>query len=685
MELLLLKYGYLLLFAGVIVEGEAVLIAGSFLASRGYFNIGTVALVALAANTLSAQFYYTAARVRGRRWFEGRFASDSPYRRIIDWVNNRDNWILLISRFVFGFRIVIPAACGAFGMPLARFTIINVIAGLLWVIPTSLAGYYFGEKVTGILRGARQYTLTAGLVGGLVVIALFFAWRHIRRFRSIFENLEWSDLHNALPFVMGLMGALNIVAALMPSSEILLRGVRGWLPLEVSQGSRTLMLFTGVALLQVTQNLARRKQLAWWVAIIALSFSLLLHLTSGFDVQNSLVALILLLYLIYFRRRFYTRSDPASLRKGLMVTPLLLLMVFFYGLTGFAATSTQFQWSANATPLTEAVRGGILIVKPDVVPMTRYARLFLNSLQFAGWMARLYILILVLRPFISKDRLEAPRADIDRIFRHHGNDSVSAFAIQDDKHHLLVAERQGLVAFATRGSVAIACGDPLVPDDLFARAVQDYIDHCGRHGWTPSVYFASDERLPVYQSLKWQWAGVSEEAIVNLSTFVPPVNIGSLGLVHRYDGRRGTNPLIDEQLEEVTEDWLEMRHMGEMGFTAGHFSLEQLGKGPVFVLGNPYRIEAFSTWLPYRNGKAAVLDILRQRRHTPQGILHAFVAEALRLLKESGYEEASLTPAAIDRAQIESLQPVWKPRHLAYPRGANVSKITHAIAVIQKR
>jgi len=49
-ELLLLKYGYLLMFVGIIFEGEAVLIAGSFLASRGYFNISTVALVALAAN-----------------------------------------------------------------------------------------------------------------------------------------------------------------------------------------------------------------------------------------------------------------------------------------------------------------------------------------------------------------------------------------------------------------------------------------------------------------------------------------------------------------------------------------------------------------------------------------------------------------------------------------------------------
>src|SRR5438046_8718148 len=134
---------------------------------------------------------------------------------------------------------------------------------------------------------------------------------------------------------MGVMGALNILAALLPSSESLLRGVRGWLPLEVSQGSRTLMLFTGVALLQVTRNLARRKELAWWVAVIALSFSLLLHVTSGFDVQNSLVALILLVYLLYFRRRFYTRSDPASLRKGLLLQPLLFIIVFFYGIPGF--------------------------------------------------------------------------------------------------------------------------------------------------------------------------------------------------------------------------------------------------------------------------------------------------------------------------------------------------------------
>ena len=150
-------------------------------------------------------------------------------------------------------------------MPVGRFTFINIIAGILWVIPTALAGYYFGEKVTTFIRGARQYSITVGITVGLIAIAVLLAWRHIRSFRSIFENLEWSDLHNALPFVMGLMGSLNILAAILPSSEAVMRGVRSWLPLEVSQGSRTLMLFTGVALLQVTRNLARRKELAWWI------------------------------------------------------------------------------------------------------------------------------------------------------------------------------------------------------------------------------------------------------------------------------------------------------------------------------------------------------------------------------------------------------------------------------------
>jgi hypothetical protein len=65
--------------------------------------------------------------------------------------------------------------------------------------------------------------------------------------------------------------------------------------------------------------------------------------------------------------------------------------------------------------------------------------------------------------------------------------------------------------------------------------------------------------------------------------------------------------------------------------------------------------------------------------------VEAFIAQSLRLLKEAGFEEVSVTPATIDRSQIETFRPTWKTRYLVYPRGANVEKINRALAVIQKR
>ena len=50
MEALLLKYGYILLFLGVAVEGEAALLAAALLAHRGLFSLPIVILVAVAAN-----------------------------------------------------------------------------------------------------------------------------------------------------------------------------------------------------------------------------------------------------------------------------------------------------------------------------------------------------------------------------------------------------------------------------------------------------------------------------------------------------------------------------------------------------------------------------------------------------------------------------------------------------------
>jgi lysylphosphatidylglycerol synthetase-like protein (DUF2156 family) len=367
-----------------------------------------------------------------------------------------------------------------------------------------------------------------------------------------------------------------------------------------------------------------------------------------------------------------------------MATPLLLLIIFLYGVTGFAATWPQFIWSPDANPVTESIRAGILILSPTVAPTTRYASLFLSSLQIAGWIARIYILVLLLRPVILRDRLEAPKEHIDRIYRRYGNHSLAAFAIQPDKHHLLVAKGEGLVAYSSKRAVALACGDPIAPPALFAEAVRGYIDHCQRHGLTPCVYMASEDRLPVYHSLRLQSFKVAEEAIIDLSAFVPGLASPYTESVHRYDRSRSADPLIDEQLEEVSEDWLEVRRLGEMGFTTGRFSLESISEGPVFILGNRHYVYAFCGWLLYKNSRGAVLDIVRQRRDASPEIIHVLLVQAMTMLKLE-FDEASVPTTLLDLHQVEAFNPRWKSQHLVHPRGASLSRITRALSAVQKR
>jgi membrane protein DedA with SNARE-associated domain len=403
MEALLIKYGYVFLFLGVAAEGDAFLLAGAFMAHRGIFNLQIVIALAIVSNTLADLIYYMMARARGREWLDRRFESHKSFNRIISWMERYSDWLLLASRYAVGFRIIIPAACGALKMRPIRFNILNVAASFLWVIPTALLGFYFGDAAERLFAGARRYELWIVLILALAA-ALIILYRHIRH-TEWFEDLRLEDLHYLAPMLIGLMGAINLLSAVWPRSQGHLRALGGWLPLSVIQPSRPLMLFAGVALLQVSHNLARRNVLAWYVAVIALSASLILHITRAFDLHHALAAGLLLAYLISNRRRYDVPGDSGSIRLVVLMTFLLAATVFIYGFVGLSHLHEQFNWHAGSNPFNETMRSGILILEPGLDPMTTRAGRFLSSLQIAGWLARLYVLALFLWPVIPRRAL----------------------------------------------------------------------------------------------------------------------------------------------------------------------------------------------------------------------------------------------------------------------------------------
>lgn len=98
----------------------------------------------------------------------------------MDAVSRHSDWLLLGSRFAFGFRIVIPAACGVVGMPPLRFAVINMLAGTIWAVPTALLGFYLGRIAENLLADFRRYELFSFII--IVAPALLLLiWRGLWR------------------------------------------------------------------------------------------------------------------------------------------------------------------------------------------------------------------------------------------------------------------------------------------------------------------------------------------------------------------------------------------------------------------------------------------------------------------------------------------------------------------------
>jgi phosphatidylglycerol lysyltransferase len=721
MQALFLKYGYALLFVGVMAEGETFLLVGAFLARQGVLILPAVVFVAIVANSTIDQIYFHLARVRGRAWLERRFAQSPRFARLLDLMSRHARWVLLASRFAVGFRILIPAACGALGMPPRVFTSLNLLASVLWAVPTGLVGYYLAAPIAALLPRLRHYELLLALLV-LTIPALVFATRQARRLFP-WRELHAVDVHTLVPLVVALMGLMNVVSALLNRPHGLVVRVGSWFPIELTHHSRPLMLFAGLALLTVTGNLRRRKALAWWIAVGALAVSLVSHVGRGFDLHHAVVAAVLLGYLVVFRRRFNARSDPASLRFGLLMAPVVAGLVLVYGTLGLDHMRGEFEWPPGTTAVGQAFAAGIVIRDPDLVARTHHAARFLGSVEIAGWLGRLYVLVLLLRPVVLRNRLEAPAEEGARLFRTCGGRSLSAFAMQEDKHHLQLADGRGLVAYAVRGAVALACGDPLAPDEAFPAAVSDYLAYARRNGWTPCVYEAAEDRLPVYESVGLRSLKIAEEALVDLPEFSlaggkraalrsMASKVRKLGLVvQRYPRREAPDSTLDEQLEEVSEEWLAEKRLGELGFTLGRFSLEALDKADVFVCRDGERVVAFCTWLRYCAGEAAVVDLMRKRKEAVSGTMDLLLAEALLAFKAEGLREASLANAplasvgpprrALDRGVAllferlhsfygyknlfqfkKKFAPRWEGRFLVYPRDADLPRVAYAMTTL---
>jgi membrane protein DedA with SNARE-associated domain len=170
---LILRYGYALIFVAAAAEGDATLLTATFLARRGYLHLDVVMLLAASATIAINQAYFCV----GRRYGPMRLAAMRQHgasSRVVAWVEQHGLPLVVGSRFVYGFRIAIPAACGATRMSPLTFSLGDVVGSLLWVGVIGGGGYAIGHILTVIfddLRAHEWWIADMLFFGGLILLA----------------------------------------------------------------------------------------------------------------------------------------------------------------------------------------------------------------------------------------------------------------------------------------------------------------------------------------------------------------------------------------------------------------------------------------------------------------------------------------------------------------------------------
>jgi membrane protein DedA with SNARE-associated domain len=176
-----LVFGETAVFLGFVLPGEAAVVIGGVLASRGHLSLAVLITVVVLTAVAGPLVGYEIGKRMGDRLFASRTLNRVPggVHRARTALREKGGMAVLGGRFVAIVRALIPAAAGAAQMPYRTFVIHNLIGGVVWGVGYSLLGYLAGSAYAVVERkvGAGLAIAIAVIV---VALAAGWAWRRHR-------------------------------------------------------------------------------------------------------------------------------------------------------------------------------------------------------------------------------------------------------------------------------------------------------------------------------------------------------------------------------------------------------------------------------------------------------------------------------------------------------------------------
>jgi phosphatidylglycerol lysyltransferase len=535
----------------------------------------------------------------------------------------------------------------------------------------------------------------------------------------------------------GLVGIVNMLSILVPKPnwDILSNWdvLQGAWPIDLHHAIalHKLTLVIGFFLVMLSYGLIRGKYQAWVITLVLLASSFVLHIVqpgltppklSALAVTLTLTILLSVLY-----RYFLARSNPPSVRRGYFVLCLGLVIVVCYTLVGLLALYDDFNAVIDRFGLDRVILRLLTNAHLHLSHSTP-GFLFENTLQALCISAVLYGMVSILRPVV-KTLLpnEQERNIVAAQTRLYGKNSISYFALSEEKAYFFTASRKVVIAYVLVGNVAVVAGDPIGPDNELAGAIQEFKQFCYQQDWTMVFWQVRNNLVDLYRSFGLHLLKIGEDAVINTRTFT--LRGGAMANV-RTSARRAEKEGIQVifqhgqvrnfeqviQMQQISHRWLAQKGGAEMGFSMGRFDPvgdpEQI---TALAIDNNNSVHAFVTFIPIYGRKGWGLDLMRRAVRCAPGTMELLLACSIEYLKNCGADMVSLGLAPLSNANhedvshldssIDSLthrfgnlsdsqslfnfkkkfQPTWESRYLVFSNTLSLPKVGWALYKAHQR
>ncbi|MDD2829427.1 MAG: DedA family protein [Sulfuricurvum sp.] len=140
-------YGYLVVFIYSLGGGMVALIGAGVLSFMGKMDLTLSISIAFLANFIGDSLIFYMSRYHKHEMMEHL----KKHRRKLAFshllLKRRGSWIIVIKKFIYGLKTLVPLAIGLTKYNFIKFSIYNAIGAALWAIVVGGVSYLFGGAI----------------------------------------------------------------------------------------------------------------------------------------------------------------------------------------------------------------------------------------------------------------------------------------------------------------------------------------------------------------------------------------------------------------------------------------------------------------------------------------------------------------------------------------------------------